>query len=118
MVEPHNSNFRVITTNALGVRIFRKIRVIKIFASLAKANNLLFVFVKKLNLTSQRTTRKQAKLKMKLHQMKKIKHSGLMMKMQMTSQMKSMNQHFSLIPSYWKREISYQPGNMPFDLKL
>ena len=25
MVEPHSSNFRVITTNVLGVRIFRKI---------------------------------------------------------------------------------------------
>ena len=24
MVEPHSSNFRVITTNVLGVRIFRK----------------------------------------------------------------------------------------------
>ena len=28
MVEPHNSNFRVITTNSLGVRIFRKLRYI------------------------------------------------------------------------------------------
>ena len=28
MVEPHNSNFRVITTNVLGVRIFRKFTVI------------------------------------------------------------------------------------------
>ena len=28
MVEPHSSNFRVITTNFLGVRIFRKITVI------------------------------------------------------------------------------------------
>ena len=27
MVEPHSSNFRVITTNILGVRIFRKFRV-------------------------------------------------------------------------------------------
>ena len=27
MVEPHSSNFRVITTNILGVRIFRKITV-------------------------------------------------------------------------------------------
>ena len=27
MVEPHNSNFRVITTNFLGVRIFRKLTV-------------------------------------------------------------------------------------------
>ena len=29
MVEPHSSNFRVITTNFLGVRIFRKITVFK-----------------------------------------------------------------------------------------
>ena len=28
MVEPHSSNFRVITTNFLGVRIFRKLTVI------------------------------------------------------------------------------------------
>ena len=28
MVEPHSSNFRVITTNILGVRIFRKFTVI------------------------------------------------------------------------------------------
>ena len=28
MVEPHSSNFRVITTNVLGVRIFRKFTVI------------------------------------------------------------------------------------------
>ena len=27
MVEPHSSNFRVITTNVLGVRIFRKFTV-------------------------------------------------------------------------------------------
>ena len=27
MVEPHSSNFRVITTNGLGVRIFRKFTV-------------------------------------------------------------------------------------------
>ena len=27
MVEPHSSNFRVITTNILGVRIFRKFTV-------------------------------------------------------------------------------------------
>ena len=27
MVEPHRSNFRVITTNILGVRIFRKFTV-------------------------------------------------------------------------------------------
>ena len=27
MVEPHSSNFRVITTNILGVQIFRKITV-------------------------------------------------------------------------------------------
>ena len=30
MVEPHSSNFRVITTNFLGVRIFRKFTVYKI----------------------------------------------------------------------------------------
>ena len=30
MVEPHSSNFRVITTNLLGVRIFRKFTVIHI----------------------------------------------------------------------------------------
>ena len=29
MVEPHSSNFRVITTNILGVRIFRKFMVFK-----------------------------------------------------------------------------------------
>ena len=29
MVEPHSSNFKVITTNILGVRIFRKFTVIK-----------------------------------------------------------------------------------------
>ena len=28
MVEPHSSNFRVITTNVLGVRIFRKFTII------------------------------------------------------------------------------------------
>ena len=28
MVEPHSSNFRVITTNFLGVRIFRKFTVL------------------------------------------------------------------------------------------
>ena len=28
MVEPHSSNFRVITTNSLGVRIFRNITVV------------------------------------------------------------------------------------------
>ena len=27
MVEPHSSNFRVITTNFLGVRLFRKFKV-------------------------------------------------------------------------------------------
>ena len=30
MVEPHSSNFRVITTNFLGVRIFRKITVCRV----------------------------------------------------------------------------------------
>ena len=30
MVEPHSSNFRVITTNVLGVRIFRKFTVFSI----------------------------------------------------------------------------------------
>ena len=30
MVEPHSSNFRVITTNFLGVRIFRKFTVLGI----------------------------------------------------------------------------------------
>ena len=30
MVEPHSSNFRVITTNFLGVRIFKKFTVITI----------------------------------------------------------------------------------------
>ena len=29
MVEPHSSNFKVITTNVLGVRIFRKFTVTK-----------------------------------------------------------------------------------------
>ena len=29
MVEPHSSNFRVITTNVLGVQIFRKYTVIR-----------------------------------------------------------------------------------------
>ena len=28
MVEPHSSNFRVITTNVVGVRIFRKFTVV------------------------------------------------------------------------------------------
>ena len=32
MVEPHTSNFRVITTNFLGVRIFRKFTVIRIIS--------------------------------------------------------------------------------------
>ena len=31
MVEPHSSNFRVTTTNFLGVRIFRKFTVLQIF---------------------------------------------------------------------------------------
>ena len=31
MVEPHNSNFRVITTNFLGVQILRKITVLQFF---------------------------------------------------------------------------------------
>ena len=31
MVEPHSSNFRVITTNFLGVRIFRKFTVLLTF---------------------------------------------------------------------------------------
>ena len=31
MVEPHSSNFRVITTNSLGVRTFRKFTVIVLF---------------------------------------------------------------------------------------
>ena len=30
MVEPHSSNFRVITTNFLGVRIFRKFTVLRV----------------------------------------------------------------------------------------
>ena len=30
MVEPHSSNFRVITTNCLGVRIFRKFTITKV----------------------------------------------------------------------------------------
>ena len=29
MVEPHSLNFRLITTNVLGVRIFRKFNVLK-----------------------------------------------------------------------------------------
>ena len=32
MVEPHSSNFRVITTNYLGVRIFRKFTALSFFA--------------------------------------------------------------------------------------
>ena len=31
MVEPHSSNFRVITTNFLGVRIFRKFSVVSVY---------------------------------------------------------------------------------------
>ena len=31
MVEPHSSNFRVITTHYLGVRIFRKVTVYKYY---------------------------------------------------------------------------------------
>ena len=33
MIEPHSSNFRVITTNLLGVRIYRKFLVIQLFIS-------------------------------------------------------------------------------------
>ena len=51
MVEPHSSNFRVITTNFLGVRIFRKFMVhcglnIKIFTvPLTNLLKLLHVYV-------------------------------------------------------------------------
>ena len=42
MVEPHSSNFRVITTNFLGVRIFRKLTIVKVLSfnkySLTTAN--------------------------------------------------------------------------------
>ena len=34
MVEPHSSNFRVITTNVLGVRIFRKFMVLTLMTNL------------------------------------------------------------------------------------
>ena len=37
MVEPHSSNFRVITTNILGVRIFRKFTVVSAFLRLVEA---------------------------------------------------------------------------------
>ena len=39
MVEPHSSKFRVITTNFLGVRIFRKFTVITLSAALAVSYN-------------------------------------------------------------------------------
>ena len=35
MVEPHSSNFRVITTNVLGVRIFRKFTTAYAFTSVS-----------------------------------------------------------------------------------
>ena len=40
IVEPHSSNFTVITTNVLGVRIFRKFTVCKIlmFVAVIKEN--------------------------------------------------------------------------------
>ena len=38
MVEPHSSNFRMITTNVLGVRIFRKFTVVLIFEKLIKSS--------------------------------------------------------------------------------
>ena len=46
MVEPHRSNFRVITTNFLGVRIFRKFTVLStVFANLKKrSNNVQFLW--------------------------------------------------------------------------
>ena len=39
MVEQHSSNFRVITTNILDVRIFRKFTVMKCLWMQSKANN-------------------------------------------------------------------------------
>ena len=36
MVKPHISNFRVITTNVLGVRIFRKFTVIRVVFEIAR----------------------------------------------------------------------------------
>ena len=41
MVEPHSSNFRVITTNFLGVRIFRKFTVSKTQTGLPSNNSKL-----------------------------------------------------------------------------
>ena len=41
MVEPHSSNFRVITTNLLGVRIFRKFTVLKILNSVQSVSHSL-----------------------------------------------------------------------------
>ena len=43
MVKPHSSNFRVITTNILGVRIFRK------FTALAVLNTHLIQFILTVN---------------------------------------------------------------------
>ena len=40
MVEPHSSNFRVITTNVLGVRIFRKFTVLCILIDCKHTGNI------------------------------------------------------------------------------
>ena len=49
MVEPHNSKFRVITTNFLGVRIFRKSTVIHVYLYLP--NTKLVTVAERLSLT-------------------------------------------------------------------
>ena len=44
MVEPHSSNFRLITTNFLGVRIFRNFMVLYIKVGTVTVYHLIFMF--------------------------------------------------------------------------
>ena len=45
MVEPHSSNFRVITTNFLGVRIFRRFTVYWNQVAAANSSHYFFIFL-------------------------------------------------------------------------
>ena len=59
MVEPHSSNFRVITTNFLGVRIFRKFTVAPdCYCAPDEAENVLQFFKITVNFLNIRTPKK------------------------------------------------------------
>ena len=57
MVEPHSSNFRVITTNVLGVRIFRKFTVLNFTDVVTTKATYFFIFLSILMLALMRSLR-------------------------------------------------------------